>query len=117
LLTATTGSVRTAVDAFLTTGAVDEVTAKRFPHKRGFETDGILVELFLVRTQDAVPFTDFWGVTRYEWPSNVFNIQAGGFRVASAMSMLGYQTAWDTLQPTVHGKRVSPDEWLAHQNT
>ncbi|MFG1906798.1 nucleotidyltransferase domain-containing protein [Kribbella sp. NPDC048928] len=106
-----------AVNAFLATGGVDEITEKRLPHKRGFETDGIMVELFLVQTPEAGPFTDFWGLTRHEWPSNVFDIQAGGFRVASAMSVLGYRSAWDALQPTVDGKRVTSQEWLEHHNT
>jgi hypothetical protein len=106
-----------AVDAFLATGGVDELAEKRLPHKRGFETDGIMVELFLVQTPEAGPFTDFWGVTRHEWPSNVFDIRAGGFRVASGMSVLGYRDAWEALQPTVDGKRVSLQEWREFQST
>lgn len=62
-----------------------------------------MVELFLVQTAEAGPFTDFWGSTRHEWPSNVFDIRAGGFRVASAMSVLGFRAAWDALQPTADG--------------
>lgn len=105
-----------AVDALLATGGVDEIVAKRFPHKRGFEIDGIMVELFLVQTSAAGPFTEFWGLSRHEWPSNVFDVQAAGLRVASAMAVLGYRDAWEGLQPTVDGKRVSAQEWLADQN-
>ncbi|MFD7153580.1 nucleotidyltransferase domain-containing protein [Kribbella sp. NPDC059898] len=104
-----------AVDTFLATGRVDELAAKRFPHKRGFETDGIMVELFLVQPSESGPFTDFWGDIRYEWPSNVFDVQAGGLRIASALSLLAYRAAWDDLQPTVDGKRATSQEWLDHQ--
>lgn len=104
-----------AVDAFLATGAVEEITEKRFPHKRGFETGGIMVELFLVQPSDSGPFTDFWGAKRHAWPFNVFDVNAGGCRVASAMSLLGYRAAWEDLQPTLNGNRVTSQEWLAHQ--
>nr|WP_238334744.1 hypothetical protein [Kribbella amoyensis] len=79
-----------AVDTYFATGDVDEIAAKRFPHKRAFEIDGIMVELFLVESREAHPFTNFWGVNRHEWPSDVFDIHAGGFRVASAKAVLGY---------------------------
>jgi hypothetical protein len=103
-----------AVDAFLARDGVDEIEAKRFPHKRAFETEGIMVELFLVEGPEVGPFTDFWGVNRHNWPSNVFGVQAGGFRVASAMSLLSYRAAFDSLQPTVDGKRITAQEWLEH---
>ena len=37
-----------SLDAFLGTGAVTEIAAKRFAHKRAFELDGTMVELILV---------------------------------------------------------------------
>ena len=104
-----------AVDVFLASGDVDEITAKRFPHKRAFEAEGIMVELFLLQgTEDAL-FTDFWSVNRYEWPSNVLGVEAGGLRVASAMSLGDFRASWQDLQPSVDGRRVTAEEWLAHQ--
>jgi len=105
-----------AVDVFLATGEVDEIVAKRFPHKRAFEAEGIMVELFLLQGPEDGPFTDFWGVNRYEWPSNVLGAQAGGLRVASAMSLTDYQAKRRELLPSVDGKQVSSGEWLEHQN-
>jgi len=106
-----------AVDVVLADGDVEEITAKRFPHKRAFETEGIMVELLLLQGPDNAPFTDFWGASRYEWPSNVFGIQAGGLRVASAMALIDYQATWRDRLPSVDGKQVSSQEWLEHQSS
>jgi hypothetical protein len=81
------------------------------------EVNGIMVELPLLQGPEDGPFTDFWGVKRYEWPSNVLGIQAGGLRVASAMSLIDYQDTRQDLLPSVDGKQVSSEEWLEHQNT
>jgi protein-tyrosine phosphatase len=53
-------------------GSLDEITAKRFPHKRAFEFDGIMVELFLVRFDGRAHYTSFWNSYRYEWADDVF---------------------------------------------
>ncbi len=41
------------MDEFLARGDVQEIVAKRFPHKRAFEVDGVMVELFLVQADEA----------------------------------------------------------------
>jgi hypothetical protein len=105
-----------AVDVFLATGDADEITAKRFPHKRAFEIEGIMVELFLLQGPEDAPFTDFWGVNRHIWPANVLAIEASGLRVASAMSLIDYRATWQNRFPSVNGKQVSPEEWLEYQN-
>lgn len=86
------------VDGFLARGDVHEIVAKRFPHKRAFEVDGIMVELFLVQADEAGAFTDFWGVARHDWPADVFDIEAHGLRVASTTAVTGYREAWEELQ-------------------
>ncbi|TDO59971.1 hypothetical protein EV651_108319 [Kribbella sp. VKM Ac-2571] len=78
--------------------------AKRFPHKRAFEIDGIMVELFLVQTDATGPFTDFWGVARHDWPADVFDVEADGLRVASAMAVTGYRAGWEDLQSKLQGR-------------
>ncbi|MEV6266136.1 hypothetical protein AB0L64_03155 [Kribbella sp. NPDC051936] len=103
-----------AVDGYLESGDVREIVAKRLPHKRAFEVDGIRVELFLVQPG---PYTDFWGATRHTWPANVFDVEAGGFRVASAMALLEFRDAWEKLRPVVGGRTVTAEEWLANQVT
>ena len=92
------------VDEFLGRGDVQEIVAKRFPHKRAFEVDGVMVELFLVQTDEAGSFTDFWGVARHEWPADVFEGEVGGLRVASAAAVNGYRAGWDALQAKVKGR-------------
>ncbi len=86
------------VDEYLARGDVQEIVAKRFPHKRAFEVDGVMVELFLVQADEAGWFTDFWGVARHDWPADVFEVEAGGLRVASATALAGYRAGWDELQ-------------------
>jgi hypothetical protein len=105
-----------AVDVFLAGGDVEEIPAKRFPHKRAFEYDGIMVELFLVRCTEDGRFTDFWGVNRHRWPADVLDVHAGGLRVASALSLIDYRERWLDLAPSVDGKQVTAEEWLRHQN-
>lgn len=92
------------MDEFLARGDVQEIVAKRFPHKRAFEVDGVMVELFLVQSDEAGWFTDFWGVARHDWPADVFEVEAGGLRVASATALAGYRAGWDELQAKLQGR-------------
>jgi hypothetical protein len=46
------------VDHFLGSGLVDEIPAKRLPHKRAFVVDGVMVEILLVGPDLT---TTFWG--------------------------------------------------------
>lgn len=52
-------------DAFMAAdGRVTEITAKRFPHKRAFLSDDIMVELILAQPASSGGyFTCFWGDT------------------------------------------------------
>jgi hypothetical protein len=92
------------VDEFLVRGDVQEIEAKRFPHKRAFEVDGVMVELFLVQADAAGWFTDFWGVARHDWPADVFDVEAEGLRVASGTAVTGYRAGWDELQAKLQGR-------------
>lgn len=104
-----------AVDAFLATGAVDEIAAKRFPHKRAYESDGIMVELFLVRADGSGLFTEFWGTIRHAWPADLLDYRAGGMRVASEAALAGFRTGYPRLAPSLDGRQVSAEEWLRHR--
>ena len=53
-----------------------EVEAKRFPHKRAFEWAGVLVEVFLVRSDADVLVTDFFGTFSFEWPQDTLSYTA-----------------------------------------
>ncbi|WP_020579331.1 nucleotidyltransferase domain-containing protein [Actinopolymorpha alba] len=103
------------VDGFLAT--VAEITAKRFPHKRAFESEEIMVELFLVRRADGIYYTDFWGSARHAWPANVLDVEASGLRVASARALIDYRASWPAVQPSIGGRRVSAEEWLQRQDS
>ena len=78
-----------AVDVLLP--ELDEIEAKRFPHKRAFVLDGVMVELFLVRRDDESRFTTFWGERR-DWPADTLD-DDGPLPVASAAAVAGYRAA------------------------
>lgn len=103
------------VDAFLSDSTMDEIAAKRFPHKRAFETDGLMVELFLVQGAEGTYYTDFWGATRHDWPDNVLGVQAGGLRVASATALVDYRAKRTSYLPSIDGRPTSAEQWLQHQ--
>lgn len=58
-----------AVDGFLKTpsAGIDEVTEKRFRHKRAFFFHGVVCEILLVQDWDSQPFTLFWGDVFFRW--------------------------------------------------
>ncbi len=88
------------LDALLSADSrLTEIGGKRFAHKRAFLREGVMTELFLVRSSDGQPpfYTDFWGRVRHEWPDDVLTGQAGVLRVASAAAVAGYRVAHDRL--------------------
>jgi hypothetical protein len=83
------GAGWSAVDDLLP--ELDEITAKRFAHKRALVLDGVMVELFLVRCDDESLFTTFWGERR-DWPADTLD-DDGPLPVASAAAVAGYRAA------------------------
>lgn len=90
---------------------IKEITAKRFAHKRAFELDGIMVELFLVQSQDEKLCTDFWGYEQFTWPEDTFSAGiVDGLRVASSAALRGYRAYHagiatpSTMQGSVDGR-------------
>lgn len=79
------------VDTFIANGTYDEIAAKRLAHKRAFEVDGVMVELFLVHGTEGSYYTEFWGTTRYDWPADVLGPRLDDVRVASARAVAGYR--------------------------
>jgi hypothetical protein len=73
------GSDFSAVDAFLTSsaGKLDEVTGKRFRHKRAFRFRGVVCEILLVQDWQHQPFTLFWGDTLFHWNTPFLHPEAG----------------------------------------
>lgn len=78
------------VDALFRQGALREIAGKRFPHKRAFELDGVMVELLLVRRDGARLYTDFWAAVRHVWPDDTLST-ARGLRVASEAALRGFR--------------------------
>jgi len=77
---------------------LDEIEAKRFEHKRAFVLEGVTVELFLVRRDDAGLFTSFWDVRR-PWPDDTLD-DDGELPLASAAAVAGYRAQ--------HPRRAAP---------
>jgi aminoglycoside-2''-adenylyltransferase len=87
-----------SVDAFLRRDhRVAEIAAKRFPHKRAFDLDGVMVELILVRRDNASRYTNVWGTSRHDWPDDVLDVRVSGMRVASPAAVDGFRAAWNAL--------------------
>jgi len=78
------------VDALCHEGAVTEIVAKRFPHKRALVIDGVMVELFLVQRDGVGMHTDFWASVRLDWPSNTLSTQRG-IPVASESALAAFR--------------------------
>jgi hypothetical protein len=78
-------------------GDLAEIAQKRFAHKRAFMSDGIMIELLLVRPADGNLVTLFWGTANHVWPVDVLDQRVRGIRVASAAAVLGYRAVHDRL--------------------
>lgn len=91
------------LDGFV--AARGEVVGKRQTHKRAFITSGVLVELFLVRTVDGQPLTDFWGSFAYRWPS-LGPVDLVGLPVASVDALAAYRADHDHI--TAHRPQTRP---------
>jgi hypothetical protein len=77
------------VDALIAELGLDEVAAKRFPHKRAFVFEGVLVELLLVRGEGGRLVSDFWG-REWEWPADVCSGD-GALPVAGPQSVAAFR--------------------------
>ena len=57
------------LDHLLAAGPSDleEISLKRFAHKRAFLLDGLMVEVVLVQQENGTAFTWFWGDVQFEW--------------------------------------------------
>jgi hypothetical protein len=88
------------LDSFLASDRqATEIAGKRFPHKRAFLRDLIMVEVTLVLPAGGGRFcTLFWGDTQHDWPADVFSMEVNGIRVASAASLCGYRANHERLR-------------------
>ena len=68
------------VDKFLISENLPEIKGKHFRHKRAFEYNNVMVELFLVERDALGNYTNFWGKNKYYWPSDITG-EVDGFNV------------------------------------
>ncbi len=84
------------LDEFLRTQReAQEVTAKRFSHKRAFEWRSVLVEVFLVRSDAGTLVTDFFDEFSFVWPQDTLlstvTLPPGEWPCASAAALRQYR--------------------------
>jgi len=72
--------------------SLDWVAGKRFPWKRAFMLDGIMVELFLVRRDEHGWYTRL-ARRMHRWPDNVLATN-GRLRVASTAALASYRHSY-----------------------
>jgi hypothetical protein len=87
------------VDAAIGELGLAEIEGKRFPHKRAFVLDGVMVELFLVKSDRYGQYTEFWGRVRHDWPADLLGT-VDGVRVASAAGLASHRSAHEALRMT-----------------
>jgi hypothetical protein len=81
---------RTALDLLVRERGLTEINGKRLHHKRAFLFEGVMVEIFLVQTDERGFFTSFWGTERYDWPADVFSHPIEP-PTASTLALIGYR--------------------------
>lgn len=71
---------------------LDWVEAKRYPWKRAFSLEGVLVELFLVQRDERGWFTEL-ARRRHDWPENLLGTN-GRLPVASTVALASYRHSY-----------------------
>ncbi len=94
-----------------------EVTAKRFPHKRAFEWSGVLVEVFLVRPKDDALVTDFFGTFPLVWSQDTLfstvMLPGGQWPCASAAALRLYRARHGEVEQAYRDYMMSPGETMS----
>jgi hypothetical protein len=71
---------------------LDWIVAKRFPWKRAFALEGIMVELFLVQRDESGWFTEL-ARRRHQWPENLLGTN-GRLPVASTAALASHRHSY-----------------------
>jgi hypothetical protein len=107
-----------ALDRLLATapGDLREIALKRFAHKRAFLVNDLLVEVVLVRQENGVAVTWFWGGVRFEWLAPLADdCFLGGHRLpaASRENLQRYRALHRSTEPWRWQDRASlvSSEW------
>jgi hypothetical protein len=81
---------------------LEEIALKRFPHKRAFRADGLMIEVVLVQQENRTAVTWFWGDVRFEWTLPLAEDRLlGEYRlpVASPRNLRRYRTLFRSTEP------------------
>ena len=79
-----------------------DVPLKRFAHKRAFLSEGLLVEVILVRQEAGRPFSMFWGDLRFDWSLPLAERgRLGAYEVpcAARRNLRRYRTGYRATEP------------------
>lgn len=94
-----------------------EVTAKRFPHKRAFEWSGVLIEAFLVRPEADALVTDFFGTFQLVWPQDTLLsaviLPGGEWPCASAAALRQYRARHGEVEQAYRDSMMSPGRTMS----
>jgi hypothetical protein len=92
------------VDRFLSTLPhwIQELSSKRFEHKRAFLIDDVVCELFLVSRSKEGLETNFWWTYSYIWPQNIFdsdlvNIWKNKCNIVSQEALIQYRKDYELI--------------------
>jgi hypothetical protein len=81
------------VDAFLASAPdLEEIGELHFPHKRGFNFQGVTVEVLLLQPRGDAYITDYWNRLCVTWPRDTLS-EHDGLRVVSAQAV-EHHWAW-----------------------
>ena len=83
-----------------------EILEKHFSHKRAFEAQHVLVEMFLVDSGRQPTTTTFWDHFRWEWPTDMRPVRVKGLAVASVDAVRSFRDRYGEIQRA----RPDPDE-------
>lgn len=87
-----------------------EVRAKRFPHKRAWEWQGVLIEVFLLRPGAGELVTDFFGELQFVWPQDTLlssvKLPNGTLPCASVAALRLYRARHGEVEQAVRRYRM-----------
>ena len=75
-----------------------EITAKHLPHKRAFDWQGVMVELFLVEVAGSKLCTTFWSSEVFDWPADTLSENGTHLRTASEAALNVYRAHYAQLR-------------------
>ncbi len=80
---------------------IEEIIGKRFPHKRAFFLEDIVIELFLVESDAEKHMTNLYGRYPYRWPDDTFDYviecQQNLLNIGSVSALKAYRKDYELI--------------------